>query len=134
MTTYYSAPSDDAALTAPSSGTETLESPLAVDSDAFAFLVDLVAGEDEQATDLAEEIVVLDTAGPSAKIVRIGSALRDTVADLDEEVLQSLAEPWSANTELQGLDLDPTDFLTDFQHLCRNAAALEADVYAIERL
>lgn len=137
MSTYFTAATDGAALdalTAPLDGSETVESVVSPLSDAFAYLVGLIRGEDLGDGGVAGVVVIVDTSGNGERVVRIGGGLRDTVADMDEDTLQDLTGPWTSDSSVESLDFDAEDFLTDFQHLCRNALAENADVYAIERL
>lgn len=46
-------------------------------------------------------------ATPRSSFDSLIDRVRITLANLDEEILQSLAEPWSSNTEMQRLDIDP---------------------------
>jgi hypothetical protein len=137
MATYFVATTEAAALAAlstPPSGEETLRSTIAPQSEAFTELAGLLEGEDVDPAEAAVQRVSVDDGDAVENLVQLSPRLRDTIADLDQEVLQSVAVPWSQSDARAGVDADLVEFLTDLQHLCRNAVAVGGGVYVVDSL
>lgn len=134
MATYFAASTDDAAVAASSSSTsdgEAINAVIAPGSDAFAALIELIYGKALAELDADQQSATVSAPDAAQSLVRIGRRLRDTVADLEADMLQNIAVPWSESDAVQDVDVDPAEFLTDLQHLCRNAIAIDSDVYAV---
>lgn len=136
MATYFAAtPDQDAVQLArtPPYDDETIRTALPPDSDAMKELVTLIYGQAWGDLDETQQYALVET--PENQVLTyFGEGLRDTVADLDAGVFDDLAQPWSTSDAFAGLTIDPVDFLTDLQHLCRHARATGADVYGAEDL
>ncbi|MGY4720703.1 hypothetical protein [Naumannella cuiyingiana] len=138
MTTYYTAADDDQAVQAlknPPTGDEVLTSDIAPDDDRFTALIELVTGKQLDQLD-GDEYTVRDDVATDAtqSVVALGSGLVAQIADRDAQEFTDLAGPWSATDAFDG-SADPAelvDYLTDLQHLARNAAATNGGVYAVE--
>lgn len=135
MVTYFTAKTDADALAASVTrpeGLETISTSLAPGAPAFTLLIELIYGAERSDSEAKRIVPVPSVEGDD--VTRIGSILRDRVAEMDERTLQDLAAPWSSTGTLEGLDVDAESFLTDFQHLCRHARATHAEVYAADFL
>ncbi|MGZ6583172.1 MAG: hypothetical protein ACXVHX_02335 [Solirubrobacteraceae bacterium] len=136
MAIYFAAATDGAALdalTAPRDGAEAFETTISPGSDAFTFLVELIRGDTAVEDPVAARIAEIDTSVDDVRLVRLGALVRDGIADADQSTIQDLAGLWAANAGVKKIGIDAEAFLTDLQHLCRNACAGGADVYVLER-
>lgn len=138
MTTYFTAADDvDArtALTHTPTGDEVLTSTVTPDDSRFTALIELVTGKPLDELDDDRYAVHSDIAtDATANVSRLGSALTAEIANYDSAEFADLAGPWERSEafENDNEDLDLVDFLTDLQHLCRNAVATNGAVYAVE--
>lgn len=138
MTTYFTAADDvDArtALTHTPTGDEVLTSTVTPDDSRFTALIELVTGKSLDELDDDRYAVQSDIAtDATANVSRLGSALTAEIANYDSAEFADLAGPWERSEafENDNEDLDLVDFLTDLQHLCRNAVATNGAVYAVE--
>lgn len=138
MTTYFTAADDvDArtALTHTPTGDEVLTSTVTPDDSRFTALIELVTGKSLDELDDDRYAVHSDIAtDATANVSRLGSALTAEIANYDSAEFADLAGPWERSEafENDNEDLDLVDFLTDLQHLCRNAVATNGAVYAVE--
>lgn len=125
-TTYFTAASGDdiaAALDTPPVGAEALTSAIAPDGDAFTALLRLVAG--------AEDVVTAAT----SRVVRLSPSLVAEIANRDAAEFAELAGPWQRSGAIDDTaGMDVSAYLTDLQHLCRNAIAAGRAVYAVESI
>lgn len=123
MTTYFTPATDDevaSALDTAPAGAEVLTSAVAPDSDAFSFLIQLIVGAEDIATDATRSLV------------RLSPALVAEIANRDAAEFAELAGPWQRSGAIDnGAELDLPAFLTDLQHLCRSAIADDRAVYAV---
>lgn len=137
MTIYFTATKDAdvaSALDGTPPGPEVLTSVVAPDGAAFEALVRLIAGTRSGESRGPDFVAYSDVVADATKsLVKLGSDLVAEIADRDAAEFVELAAPWERTRALDGSDgLDVTDFLTDLQHLCRNAVAVNHGVYAVE--
>lgn len=138
MTIYFTAADDidaRAALTYAPIGDEVLTSAIAPGNSRFNALIALFTGKplDELGGD--DYAVHSDIATETSKsLARLGADLTAGIANYDSAEFADLAGPWERSEafENDADDVDLVDFLTDLQHLCRNAVATNGAVYAVD--
>lgn len=141
MTIYFTAADDTDAQTKLAAGgpagDEVLTSAVAAEGNRFNGLIELVTGKPLDELGDKDYTVHVDVAtDPAMSLARLGADLTTEIADYDADEFTDLAGPWERSDafddDTAADNQDPADFLTDLQHLCRNAVATNGAVYASE--